>query len=59
MGDEVIKTWHLYYFHTGRAERQLSGGRGGAGDLDTAFPLQPWFFFVHGLVGVVWGRDDY
>lgn len=35
MGDEVIKTWHLYYFHTGRAERQLSGGRGGAGDLDT------------------------
>lgn len=58
MGDEVIKTWHLYYFHTGRAERQLSGGRGGAGDA-VLFHCNHGSFFVHGLVGVVWGRDDY
>lgn len=29
VGDEVVKTWQLYYFCTGRAEGQLSGGRVG------------------------------
>lgn len=33
MGDRVIKTWQLSYLNIGGAEGQLSGGRGGAGDL--------------------------
>lgn len=59
MGDEVVKTWQHYYFCTGRAEGQLSVGRGGAGDFDAVLLHSSQFLSAHGSVGVTWGRGDY
>lgn len=58
VGDEVVKTWQLYYFRTGRAEGQPSGGRGGAGDFDAVLSHSSQFLSAHGAAGVTWGRGD-
>lgn len=53
-----MKTWQLSYFRTGRAEGQLSVGRGGAGDCDAVLLHSSGFLSAQGSAGVTWGRGD-